>query len=207
MIHVFCVLVKPLYDIRYVERLYDGVKNNLSIPFKMVCLTDSEWQTNLPIEFVDVTSYPFDTWWNKLVMFDSKVSGPDVNIYFDLDVKITGNIDFLANIEDDSLYVVDSVWKSGDYLNAKNYKKFGDAFYCYGNSSVLGWRGATQQYLLDKVLDDIFITIKHFGDDTYLNNTAKIKYFDQKICDYYSADVMFEMKDKRVLIHFKDPPI
>jgi hypothetical protein len=207
MIHVYCVLVKPLYNIKYVERLYNGVKDNLGVPFKLFCLTDSKWKTSLPIEFVDVTNYQLDTWWNKLVMFDSSVSGPDVNLYLDLDVKIVGNLDFLTHIQYDGLYVVDSVWKGGDYLNARNYKKFGNAFYCYGNSSVLGWRGKSQQYLLDKVIEDPFITMKHFGDDTYLNSCANIKYFEQLICDYYSDDVMFQMRDKRVLIHFKDPPI
>ena len=204
---MYCVLVKPLYDIRYVERLYNGIKDNLNYPFKLYCLTDSGWQTNLPITFIDVTEYQLDTWWNKLVMFDSNISGSDVNLYFDLDVKIIGNIDFLVEAtNDDSLYVVDTIWKDGDYLLAKNSRKFGDAFYCYGNSSVLGWIGRTQHYLLEKLMEDPFITIEHYGDDTYLNKTAKIKYFNQKICDYHSKEAMYLMRDKRVLIHVKDPP-
>lgn len=207
MINVYCVLVKPLYNIKYVERLYNGVKNNLSYPFNMICLTDSRWDTDLPITFVDTTKYELDTWWNKVVMFDESISGLGVNLYFDLDVEIIGNIDFLVDgVIDDSLFVVDTVWKDDAYLKAKHFKKFGDAFYCYGNSSVLGWLGNTQDYLIKKLIADPFITMKHYGDDTYLNHYAKTKYFQQKICDYQST-VMSLMKDKRVLIHTKDPPI
>lgn len=207
MINVYCVLVKPLYDIRYVERLYNGVKENLNHPFKLHCLTDSVWQTNLPINFIDVTEYQLDTWWNKVAVFDTNISGPGINLYFDLDVKITGNIDFLIeDLEDDTLFVVDTIWKDVDYLLTQRSTKFGDAFYCYGNSSVLGWVGHSQHHLFEKLMNDPFITIKHYGDDTYLNSTAKIKYFDQKICDYHSKESMYLMKDKRVLIHFKDPP-
>jgi hypothetical protein len=140
-------------------------------------------------------------------MFDSSISGAGVNLYFDLDVKIIGNIDFLVEeTVNDCLYVVDTIWKDEDFMLARHSRKFGDAFYCYGNSSVLGWLSNSQHYLLEKLMNDLFITIKHYGDDTYLNKTAKIKYFDQKICDYYSKDSMYTMKDKRVLIHIKDPP-
>lgn len=173
----------------------------------MICLTDSHWKTSLPITFVDVTKYELDIWWNKVAMFDSLISGPGINLYFDLDVRIVGNIDFLVDdVTDDSLFVVDTVWKDEAYLKAKYFKKFGDAFYCYGNSSVLGWFGYSQEFLIEKLLADPFITMEHYGDDTYLNRYAKTKYFQQKICDSQSTS-MFSMTDKRVLIHTKDLPI
>lgn len=173
----------------------------------MFCLTDGDWETTLPIQFIDVSDYQLDIWWNKIVMFDPSVSGTETNIYFDLDVKIIGNIDFLIdNLTDDQLCVVDTVWKDNNFLKARHSRKFGDAFYCYGNSSVLGWIGHSQKHLIETLMNDPFITLQHYGDDTYINKTAKIKYFDRLICDYYSKEAMYEMKDKRVLIHVKDPP-
>ncbi len=207
MINVYCVLVKPLYDIKYVERLYLGVKQNLTLPFNMICLTDGEWKTDLPITFIDVRKYDLDIWWNKIAMLSNEISGPSFNLYFDLDVSIVGNIDFLLDdLTTEHLCVVDSVWKDEGYKNPKQFGKFGSAFYCYGNSSVLGWIGNSQHFLFDKLMDDIMITVEHYGDDTYLNKYANTKFFQQKICDYLSPESMYSMKDKRVLIHFKDPP-
>lgn len=173
----------------------------------MYCLTDSNWKTNLPITFVDVSSYELDTWWNKVAMFDSSISKDGINLYFDLDVKITGNIDFMVgDVEEDKICVVDTLWKDGNFLELAKQQKFADAFYCYGNTSAMGWKDQTQEYLFHNLLNDPFITISNFGDDTYINKTARVKYFSPLICDITSSRYMKSMKDKRVLIHFKDLP-
>lgn len=169
----------------------------------MFCLTDSDWQTSLPVTFIDVTKYEMDTWWNKVVMFELSEKG--TNLYFDLDVKILGNIDFLVHdVENDKICVVDTLWKDGNYMELAKQQKNSEAFYCYGNTSVMGWRDQTQKYLFQRLLEDPFITIRHFGDDTFINSHANKKYFSPMICDVTSSRYMKSMYDKRILIHVKD---
>lgn len=173
----------------------------------MYCLTDGDWKTSLPITFIDVSNYELDTWWNKVAMFDSAISKDGVNLYFDLDVKIIGNIDFMVNdVEGDTVCVVDTLWKDGNFLELASQQKFADAFYCYGNTSVMGWRDQSQEYLFQCLMDDPFITVRNFGDDTFINKTARVKYFSPFICDIHSSRYMKSMSDKRILIHVKDPP-
>ena len=199
---MYCVLVKPSYNIKYVERLYHQVSKNLSYDFQMICLTDSIWKTSLPISFVNVSKYGLDTWWNKVAIFDSNISGNGKNLYFDLDINITGNLDFLLeDLDDDNIYVVDTLWKDG-----KQYAKKNDGFFHYGNTSVIGWIGKKHTNVFKSLIDNPFITIEHFGDDSYINKQDNIKYFKPLICHIDSKRYMLSMKDKRIIIHFKDPP-
>lgn len=162
----------------------------------MICLTDDNHITPLPIKFIDVKQYQLDTWWNKVLIFNKKISGIGKNLYFDLDVNIKSNIDFLVdNIQDDSLYVVDTPWKP------EYFKKSRDGKFCYGNSSVMGWKGSSQDYLFDMLINNVFEhTIKHVGDDTFLNYNGKIKYFDRFIT---SASKQRKYVDlEKIVIHF-----
>lgn len=171
----------------------------------MVCLTDSEWETDYPIRFIDVSKYELDTWWNKVALFAENISGRDINLYFDLDIDIVGNIDFL--VEDVDLYklcVVDTLWKDGNFIELGLKQKRGSAFYCYGNTSVMGWTGTSHDFLFKKLLEDPFIMVDHYGDDTYINGSGNIKYFRPLICDVSSSRYMKSMKDKRIIIHIKD---
>lgn len=174
----------------------------------MFCLTDSQWDTDCPITFIDVRKYDLDIWWNKVAMFDGSISGAGVNLYFDLDVDIVGSIDFLLDdLEKNKLCVVDTLWKDNNFVEESLLScKNGKAFYHYGNTSVMGWFASDHQYLLDNLIDDPFITIEHYGDDSYVNTTAKTKYFRPLICNVFSQRYSKSMVDKRIWIHFKDPP-
>lgn len=141
-------------------------------------------------------------------MFDASVSKSGANIYFDLDVNIVGNVDFLFHdLEKNKLCVVDTLWKDGTFVEESiNSRKYGKAFYHYGNTSVMGWLDNDHQHLFDTLVNNPFLTIDHFGDDSYINTTASIKYFKPLICNVLSDRYTKSMVDKRMWIHFKDPP-
>lgn len=199
------MLVKPSYNIKYVERIYTSVKRHLTYDFNMICLTDSEWKTDYPIQFIDVSGYELDTWWNKVALFSKDISGKSVNLYFDLDIEIVGNIDFLVqDVDIHKLAVVDTLWKDGNFVEEGLKQKRGSSFFCYGNTSVMGWTGESHDFLFERLLEDPFITVEHFGDDTYINGNGNIKYFQPLICDLNSSRYMKSIKDKRIIIHIKD---
>jgi hypothetical protein len=74
---IICVSIPPLYqEGGYVEKLYEGLRRNLTEPFEFNVLRESK--------------YP--SWWAKMDAF-ATITEPSV--YMDLDTVITGNCDFL----------------------------------------------------------------------------------------------------------------
>lgn len=206
MINVYCVLVKPSYSIEHVERLYDQVHRYLTRDFKFICLTDSDWKTDRPIEFIDARRFELDTWWNKVALFSEEISGAGVNLYFDLDVLIEGSIDFLVDeVKQGVLKVVDTVWKNDKWwkLVEKMDHKNKEKFFCNGNTSVMGWIGDSHHYLFEMLMSDVFRhTMEHYGDDTFVNKYGKVAYFPKKIMST-SAQREVRLEDERILIHYR----
>ena len=136
--NVYCVLTKPAYSEADVVRLYDNAKQYCTKPFKFICLSDRDIK-HPEISTVRIDSYDLDTWWNKVLIFDQTISG-DSNLYFDLDVKINSNIDFLFNqINEENISVVDTPWKTEKYFAQKylgeRAYKIADAILHYCNLS------------------------------------------------------------------------
>ena len=151
----------------------------------------------MPITFIDVREYELDTWWNKVLIFKYA----DYGLYFDLDVDIRMKLDFLFDdIVDDYISVVDTPWKDEAYFAQNSTRAAIEAFLCYGNTSVMGWRG-DHTYLVDMLLDDVFKhTSQNYGDDTFINRNGRVKYFSRRI-DSVIGDPYFE--DPAILIHYQ----
>ena len=194
---MFCVLAKPKYTIQHVERLYGLLDRYLSREFNLVCLTDQTLSSDLPISFINVREYELDTWWNKVLIFQYANYG----LYFDLDVDIKKNIDFLLeDIENGKICVVDTPWKDKAYFEQTSSRVNTEAFLCYGNTSVMGWRG-NHTYLVSLLFENIFKhVLENYGDDTFINRNGKIKYFRREI-DSAVGELYF--KDPAILIHYQ----
>ena len=91
MIDVFCVLWGDKYVTAYVYALKEAVAKNLSEPHNFKCITARK------LDGIDTVLPPvsYSGWWQKIGLFSPLVSsGP--SLYFDLDVVITGNLDYLV---------------------------------------------------------------------------------------------------------------
>jgi len=199
MIDIFCVWVKPKYTIEHVYKLWVSCQQNIKVPFRFICLTDRYWIRE-PIEFIDVDQYQLDTWWNKMLIFNPQYNKFDTCLYFDLDVKINRDITHIINeIDDEHLFVVDTPWKDEDYFTRFSHRFKTSAFLEYGNTSVMGWKKNSHQYLLGMFMGDIFKhTVEHYGDDTFINRNGNIKYFKS-----VSITLPCYYKDEDILINYK----
>ena len=105
---VWCVYWGNKYHKGYVYALQEMVSKYLTIPHTFKCITTERFdgvQTRNP--FV-----PYQGWWQKIGLFAPTVAtGP--SIYLDLDVVITGNIDFLADYTD--TFSAPSNWAQSGY--------------------------------------------------------------------------------------------
>ena len=88
MLTVYCVRWGDKYPRHFVEDLKDSIANNLSVPHKFVCYTDNpEFEYDRPVK------YPFLRGvWHKLALLENTGD----SLFFDLDIKINSNIDFLC---------------------------------------------------------------------------------------------------------------
>lgn len=94
---VACVKAKPAYDHRWVNRLSRMVRENLTIPHRFVCLTDdaSGLQCN-----TKTLPAGLQGWYAKLSLFRPRLFDGPV-LYLDLDVLITGSMNFVASYKGD----------------------------------------------------------------------------------------------------------
>lgn len=89
---VFCVYWGNKYHKGYVYALKEAVKQNLTIDHDFICITTEK----LPGIMTRLPFVPYHGWWQKIGLFAPTITtGP--SIYLDLDVIITGNIDYLAD--------------------------------------------------------------------------------------------------------------
>jgi hypothetical protein len=93
MLTVWCVLWGDKYTPDYVQLLRNMVGAHLQVPFIFKCITDSahEWEG---VEKVAPIHPEWIGWWQKLQLF-ALADGP--SLYFDLDVVITGTLNYLAD--------------------------------------------------------------------------------------------------------------
>ena len=130
MLTVVCVLkTGGEYSAHYVKKLMDGIKNNLTIEYRFICLSDIELDfcETLPL----LNDYP--GWWSKLELFRFK----DKTLYFDLDTVINGSLDEIASFDHHFTMLQDFQPYGRDLMPG-----------VYG-SGVMAWQGDFS-YLLDE---------------------------------------------------------
>ena len=206
MLTVWCVRVGNKYPIGYVYALRDMVDKNLTIPYTFRCISDQE----IPGVFCVPPKLDHKSWWAKFSLFPT-VNSP--SIYLDLDVVITGNIDYLADY-------------TGTFSAAANWAQSG-----YGGiqSSVMAWPGnwsfpydelmkvwpgettsdgytilngqkfwGDQEFLWE-LLGDKWQAIPHVGSYKYhVRPTKKIPDW-MKICVFHGRPDPHEVQDKCIL--------
>lgn len=90
MITVWCVCTGDKYDQSKVYALKRMVNKNLSCSFEFKCLTENA----IHGVFCVTPETVHESWWDKISLF-RYACGP--SIYFDLDVVITGSLDYLVH--------------------------------------------------------------------------------------------------------------
>ena len=136
------------YGPTFVNRLYAGVRRNLTLPFRFFCLTDDasgllpEIETR-PLPDIDLPDGYERTTWLKLGLFADNlldnVSGDCM--FMDLDMLITDNIDDFFEFMPGKRCIIHN-WVQRQLI----FKKRPDV----GNSSLFRWRANTMQHAVDK---------------------------------------------------------
>lgn len=160
-----CVIHGDAYDWQYVENLQAMIQRNTWRQVRMHVYTEPDRAVPNTMIKHELTlwpgiSGPKKSWWYKMQMFD-----PDHHrgrlLYFDLDVVITGSIDWIwDNSNDKSLQA------------PRDFRRIWRPNWTGINSSVLCWNTRTMRWIWEKFCEHNIaaLTRQYHGDQDYLNS-------------------------------------
>ena len=160
-IHVVCVKWGDKYPSSYVNRLYGMVGRNLSLSHTFHCLTEKSAGIHEGVNILPLTDTDYEGWWIKLMLFQQNFFGLRGRIiYLDLDVVITGNIDFLA--EDNAGLSIIKNWSRNRMWN----------------SSVMSFRIGSLSFVWDRFELETYekIKTKYNGEQEWIFHCIPVAY-------------------------------
>ena len=184
MINVICVKYGKKYNHVHVNRLYEMVRRNLSLPFSFYCLTDVEDDINEKVICVPIDlSLELETYWYKMCVFDTKIYGNDnTTLYLDLDTIVQNNIDHFFDKE--ISHSIRAVFTGEPRWDENNGMKWKTAI----NSSIMLFKPSMADNLRTHFLENIDFNILEFGGVCrylWANHKNNINFFDV-MKDHYS---------------------
>ena len=161
-----CVIHSDGYSWDYVDRLYSMLSRNLTQPIRLHVFTESD--RTVPDHMIKhvLTEWPGvhgpkQSWWYKMQLFNSKLFHGQM-LYFDLDVVITGNLDWITALPQRSFWAIHDfrrLWKKSSrtinssvmYFNTKEYNYVWNKFQQQSLQSVIGSYKGDQDFITDAV--------------------------------------------------------
>lgn len=176
-----CVIHGDAYSWQYVDNLYHMLCRNLTRPVRMHVYTEHEREVTSPYIKHALKDWrisgPRQSWWYKMQLFNPKLhNGP--MLYFDLDVVITRNIDWMWKLPLENFWAV----RDFKYLWRETF---------YGiNSSIMWFDNSRYSWIWEKFRhEDLQRNIKRFrGDQDYLTEvltTDQIRFFNPEYIQSY----------------------
>lgn len=138
------------------------VKDNLTIPFKMFCITDNPDNIYSEIEIIP-HEYEYGGWVNKHIIFEKSYKHLKGRVlYLDLDMIIQNNIDDMIWYQPEGICVAHCNWKPKHLVNEVEL----DVVW---NSSIATWNAEDIKYVLDNFDENKdFILNEYKGVDRIL---------------------------------------
>lgn len=148
------------YGVDYVNRLYSMVQRNLTIPFTLVCFTESSEGIHPDVKIFPLPSLGLpdnipERGWLKLATFKSPLEGLNgTALFLDLDVVIVDNIDVFFEYDAEFVLCIDEKKKKQRI----------------GNSSVYRFEIAHHADIVDFFVDNFeVIKAQHRNEQAYLS--------------------------------------
>lgn len=161
MINIISVKWGTKYSSKEVNTLYRMVEKNLSLPFTFYCFTEDPTGLREEIQIIENTlEYNLQGVWNKLILFKKGVLPDGIKLFFDIDIVIQGNIDYLLDHLNPGLTKVKAFWKD------PNIKCFN--FDMQYNSSIMLWEDDLSHIWDYFIEDPDHFTWKYLGIDRFL---------------------------------------
>lgn len=174
-INCACVIVGDAYDWKYVDRLYNMLRRNLTRPVQLHVYTESTRavpepyikHSLIPWKFADL---PKRRWWYKMQLFNpDQHTGPI--LYLDLDVVIIKNIDWITKLS------------TNYFWGIRDFKYLWRPTVYTVNSSIMWWDPALFKSVWKQFMQCPEINVKKYrGDQDFISGeipTEKLRFFNQ----------------------------
>lgn len=167
-ITVYCLKWGVKYNRKFVEDLKSSLEKYLTIDYDFKCYTDKpETDYDIPVKYNYLEGV-----WHKIALLE--FTGP--SLYFDLDVKISDNINFLASDFKDFTVIDSQPWKKTSSKTSFDFKfkLFNNTLI---NTSIMRWSNSANicNYFLSN--KDQFIKDYKATDRFIYNEKLSYKYF------------------------------
>ena len=180
------------YDADYLNKLYNGIKKNITKNFTFYCITEISEGLNKEIKIINLET-KFKGWMKKCILFDEKILNQIESIkenslicFIDLDMIIYNNLDFLSEYKGNfALMKTDDIQCEGSH---NGY-----------NSSIILYRknfGRKIYDIMDKYENELTNQIIRF--DHYLEFIVKNADFTQDVFIGKILDYNTYCKDKKL---------
>jgi hypothetical protein len=171
-----CVIHGDAYPWIYVENLYEMLLRNLDCDVRFHVFTEPDrvvptgWHKH-DLEIWPEIRPPLHAWWYKMQMFDPRHRFPGPLLYLDLDVVISGDLNWLRTLDHDAFWAI----RDFRYLWRPTWQGI--------NSSMMYWKPARyakiwQDFCRRSVLE----RAKEFhGDQDFLTRyipAERLRFFD-----------------------------
>ena len=206
-----CICYGDKYAVEYVQKLYNMVKRNTTLPINFVVFTDHVKMHKMVEGDIDIKKFPendLQGWWNKLQLFHPDVELKGDTLYMDLDVVITENIDCFFTYKPETDFVgmndfnpTTKIWNSSIF-RFKNDKLHGRIWHKFMNDRP----NLLRRFPGDQNLISEFIKNSP-GCESYPDSwTQSYKWYDRSGTRYSRQDMTYEHNGESLVTVFHGQP-
>jgi hypothetical protein len=179
-ITVYCLKWGVKYNRKFVEDLKSALEKHLTVDYDFKCYTDTPETTyDIPVKYDYLTGV-----WHKIALLE--FTGP--SLYFDLDIKINDNINFLATDFKDFTVIDSRPWKKTPSKASFDFKfkLFNNTFI---NTSIMRWSNSSD-------ICKYFLTNKEKFIEDY-RATDRFIYNEKLSYKHFITDKISSWKEKK----------
>lgn len=166
--YVVCLKWGNKYSPEYVNRLYNMVSRNCTIPFEFVCVTENSKGITENVKILPLqTKNGVQGWWYKPMFFSSEFPLKGNLLFMDLDVIVFRNIDKLFNYNPGKFCIIRDFPVPRKNIIPINM-----------NSSVFRVQTGQYSFIYDEFINDLSVTKKFHGDQDWIYHKLKDKEYE-----------------------------
>jgi hypothetical protein len=159
---IVCLKHGTKYNHDYVNKLYNMVCRNSSVPFGFACITEDPSGLNPNIKVIPLPNIPdISGWWYKPWVFSKDLPLQGTILFLDLDLVIIKNIDELWTYSPGKFCIIRDFNRS----TIKEWNKF--------NSSIFKFEKGSYSFVWENFINDTKITKKMHGDQDWIFTQIK----------------------------------
>ena len=177
--NILCVRFGNKYSIAYVEKLRNMIDRNITVPYKLYCLTDDPTPINGVQLIIQKNAGYAKGWWHKVHMFNPSLPLSGRILYVDLDVVICNSINKLVQISGNT------------FMGIRDFNRKFHRDWKYLNSSVMSWVHGTQNHIYNQFIGNPQAAMRMHGDQDWTWKCAKdrIKFWPENWIQSYKWEI------------------